>query len=128
MGIRIRLRRSYDISRFSPQTRIILRAAKQYGLILADNGSAGYISGAPSPGWNDDALHELHQVPGSAFEVVDPSPLPHALGPRLWNRRIRVADGVVQARAFVTARTPLVLEAVRNGRVVRRARITTRHG
>ena len=128
MGIRIRLKRGYDISGFSQQARVILRAAKQYGLILADNGSAGYISGAPSPGWNDDALHELHDVPGSAFEVVDPSSLPGARAAKIWNRRIRVVDGVVRARAFVTARTPLVLEALRDGDVVRRERITTRHG
>lgn len=128
MGIRIRLRPGYDISGFGPQTRTILRAAKVYGLILADNGSAGYISGAPARGWDDDDLHDLHDVPGSAFEVVDPSSLPGAHGARLTNPRIRVEDGVVRARVFVTAATPLSLEAVRDGVVVARRRITTRHG
>ena len=128
MGIRIRLKRSYDISGFGPQTRIVLRAAKQYGLILADNGSAGYISGAPARGWNDDDLHDLRQVPGRAFEVVDTTGLPNALGPRLWNRRIRVDGDVVRARVFVTAATPLLLEAVRNGAVVERKRASVGHG
>lgn len=128
MGIRIRLKSSYDISRFGPQTRAILRAAKQYGLILADNGSAGYISGAPSPGWDDDDLHDLHQVPGSAFEVVDPSGLPHAHGPRLWNRRLRVADGRARARLFLTAASAVTLQAVRDGDVVRSRRVRARHG
>ena len=45
-------------------------------MILADNGSAWYLSGAPSRGWNNDDLHSLHGVPGSAFEAVDTSSLP----------------------------------------------------
>ena len=49
---------------------MILRALKRYGMILADNGSSWYISGAPSPGWNNDDLHELRRVRGEAFEVV----------------------------------------------------------
>lgn len=128
MGIRIRLRRSFDVSGFGPQTRIVLRAAKQYGLILADNGSAGYITGAPARGWNDDDLHDLHQVPGRAFEVVDTSSLPNAHGPRLWNRRIRVSGDTVRVRVFVTAATPLVLQAVRDGVVVARKRVRVGHG
>ena len=46
-------------------------------MIVADNGSSWYVSGAPSRGWDNDDLHSLHQVPGSAFEVVDTSSLPH---------------------------------------------------
>jgi hypothetical protein len=76
MGQRVRLKRGYDISRFPRQTRIVLRALKRYGMILADNGSPWFVSGAPHPGWNNDDLHSLHQVPGSAFEVVDTSRLP----------------------------------------------------
>lgn len=128
MGLRIRLKASYDISRFPPQARIVLRAAKQYGLILADNGSAGYISGAPAPGWDDDDLHSLHQVPGTAFEVVDPSSLPGAHGPRLWNRRVRVRDGRVRAAAFLTAAAVVRLEAVRDGGVVAAKALRSRHG
>jgi hypothetical protein len=55
----------------------VLRALKVYGMIVADNGSDWYISGAPSKGWSNDDLHSLGQVKGSAFEVVDTSSLPH---------------------------------------------------
>jgi hypothetical protein len=70
MGQRLRLRRGYDISPFPRQARIVLTALKRYGMILADNGSSWYVSGAPDPRWSNDQLHTLHQVPGSAFEVV----------------------------------------------------------
>ena len=76
MGQRLRLKRGYDISRFPRQSRIVLRALKRYGMILADNGSSWYVSGAPNRGWDNDDLHSLHGVPGSAFEVVDTSRLP----------------------------------------------------
>jgi hypothetical protein len=83
MGQRVRLKRGYDISRFPRQTRIVLLALKRYGMILADNGAPWFVSGAPHPGWNNDDLHSLHGVPGSAFEVVDTSSLPR---PRTGNR------------------------------------------
>jgi hypothetical protein len=70
MGQRLRLKRGYDISRFPRQARIVLRALKRYGMILADNGSSWYVSGAPDPRWSNDQLHTLGRVPGSAFEVV----------------------------------------------------------
>jgi hypothetical protein len=76
MGQRLRLRRGYDISRFPRQARLVLRALKRYGMILADNGSSWYVSGAPHRGWDNDDLHSLHRVPGRAFEVVDTSRLP----------------------------------------------------
>ena len=76
MGQRLRLKAGYDISRFPRQARIVLRALKRYGMIVADNGSSWYVSGAPHPGWSNDQLHTLHRVPGSAFEVVDTSRLP----------------------------------------------------
>jgi hypothetical protein len=76
MGQRLRLKRGFYISRFPRQSRIVLRALKRYGMILADNGSSWYVSGAPSRGWDNDDLHSLHGVPGSAFEVVDSSRLP----------------------------------------------------
>ena len=75
MGQRFRLRAGFDISGFSPQTQVILRALKKYGMILADNGSSWYISGAPDERWNNDVLHELHRVLGSNFEAVDVSSL-----------------------------------------------------
>jgi hypothetical protein len=76
MGQRLRLKRGFDISRFPRQSRIVLRALKRYGMILADNGSSWYVSGAPHRGWDNDDLHSLHDVPGRAFEVVDSSRLP----------------------------------------------------
>jgi hypothetical protein len=75
MGQRLRLKASFNVSRFPRQTRAVLRALKRYGMILADNGAPWYISGAPNKGWDNDDLHSLHQVPGSAFEVVDTSKL-----------------------------------------------------
>jgi hypothetical protein len=76
MGQRLRLKRGYPIASFPRQARVVLRALKRYGMILADNGSPWYVSGAPNPGWDNDQLHSLHRVPGSAFEVVDTSRLP----------------------------------------------------
>jgi hypothetical protein len=72
MGMRVRLKASYRIpSGFSNQTKTILRALQKYGMIVADNGSDWYISGAPDPRWkNDKLVSELRQVVGSDFEVV----------------------------------------------------------
>ncbi len=75
MGLRVRLKASVDISRYPRQARIILTALKRYGMILADNGSPWYVTGAPHPSWDDDALHSLHGIHGSDFEVVDTSNL-----------------------------------------------------
>ena len=76
MGQRFRLKASFDISGFSAQTQVILRALQKYGMFLADNGSAWYISGAPDSRWNNDVLvSELKKVTGSAFEAVDESSL-----------------------------------------------------
>jgi hypothetical protein len=77
MGLRVRLKASVNISRLPRQARIVAQALKTYGMILADNGSPWFISGAPSPHWNDDALHELDQLSGRDFQVVDTSSLPH---------------------------------------------------
>ena len=73
MGLRLRLKAGYDISGFPTQARVVLRALKEYGMLVADNGSNWFISGAPDPRWSNDDLHSLHGVPGSAFEVVDTS-------------------------------------------------------
>jgi hypothetical protein len=76
MGQRFRMKANYDISGFSPNIQVILKALKKYGMILADNGSPWYISGVPDPRWdNDELVGELSQVPGSAFEAVDVSSL-----------------------------------------------------
>jgi hypothetical protein len=75
MGQRFRLKASFDITGYSSQVQVILTAMKRYGLILADNGSAWYVSGAPDERWDNDVLRELGDVPGSAFEAVDVSGL-----------------------------------------------------
>jgi hypothetical protein len=75
MGLRVRLKASVDISHFPKQARVVLQALKTYGMILADNGSNWYISGAPNPKWSNDDLHTLGQITGSDFEVVDTSSL-----------------------------------------------------
>ena len=70
MGLRLRLKASFDISRFPRQARIVLVALKRYGMLVADNGSSWYITGAPDPRWSNDHLHTLRRVQGSDFEVV----------------------------------------------------------
>ncbi len=75
MGMRLRLKANYNISGFSTNVQVILSAMKKYGLIMADNGSAMYISGAPDSRWDNDDLHNLGQVPASAFEVVQMNPV-----------------------------------------------------
>ncbi|MBL8227671.1 MAG: hypothetical protein JNL98_04315 [Bryobacterales bacterium] len=71
MGQRFRLKASFDISTFPAEVQVILRAMKKYGIILADNGSAWYISGKPDSRWNNDNLRTLRRVTGSNFEAVD---------------------------------------------------------
>lgn len=75
MGQRFRLRSDFDTSGFSADVQVILQALKSYGMILADNGSAWFISGAPDERWNNDVLRELRQVQGIDFEAVDVSSL-----------------------------------------------------
>lgn len=70
MGMRVRLKASFDTSGFSPNVRVILEAMKKYGMLLADNGSGWYVSGAPDPRWSDDELATLRNVRGTDFEVV----------------------------------------------------------
>jgi hypothetical protein len=73
MGQRFRLKPGFDTSGYSTEVRVILTAMKRYGIILADNGSPWYISGAPDERWVNDVLHEIKDIPGSAFEAVDTS-------------------------------------------------------
>jgi hypothetical protein len=75
MGARFRLKASFDISKFSPQTQVVLRAMQQYGLILADNGSNWFFGGTADPAWPDALIEQLKEVPASAFEAVDESSL-----------------------------------------------------
>ena len=71
MGMRVRLKADYDISGFPESVRVILTALKKYGMILADNGSNWFVTGAPDTRWNDKELSTLKRVKGSAFEVVE---------------------------------------------------------
>lgn len=75
MGIRARLKASFDTSGFSATNQIILEGLKRYGMILADNGAPWFISGAPDHRWDNDDLHALIAVHGSDFEIVDESSL-----------------------------------------------------
>jgi hypothetical protein len=71
MGLRVRLKASYDTSGFSPHARTIAEALKRYGMILADNGSPWYVSGMSDPRFDDDVMHELDVITGRHLEVVD---------------------------------------------------------
>ena len=70
MGMKVRLKASFNISGFTPAMQVILRAMKKYGMILADNGSNWYFSGAPDMRWSDNELNQLKTLKGSNFEVV----------------------------------------------------------
>jgi hypothetical protein len=76
MGARLRLKSSVNIAGFPKQSRVILTALRRYGMLLADNGSPWYVSGAPDSHWDNDDLHSLGNLSGSDFEVVDTSSLP----------------------------------------------------
>ena len=75
MGMRFRLKSDYDISGFDPQVQVILQALKTYGMILADNGAAWYLSGVPDERWDNEILAQLKQLRGQDFEAVDTSSL-----------------------------------------------------
>jgi hypothetical protein len=77
MGLRLRLKGGFSLAGFHGQSLIVLRALKRYGLIVADNGSSWYITGAPDPRWKDEDLDQIKRVPGSAFEVVRGGPIRH---------------------------------------------------
>jgi hypothetical protein len=77
MGLRLRLKASFDLSPYHGQALVILRALKRYGLIVADNGSSWYIGGASDAHWRDEDLDQLKSVPGSAFEAIGSGPILH---------------------------------------------------
>jgi hypothetical protein len=76
MGLRVRLKASVKVASFPRQARVVLRALQRYGMILADNGSPWYVSGAPNRHWSNDDLHSLGRLTGADFEVVETSSLP----------------------------------------------------
>lgn len=75
MGLRVRLKASFDVSPFRGDARVVLLALKRYGMFLADNGSDWFITGETNTAWDDDDLEQLKRVPGSAFEAVQSGPL-----------------------------------------------------
>jgi hypothetical protein len=75
MGMRLRLKANYDITRFAPEVQVILQALKTYGMILVDNGGPMFLSGTPDSRWNNDNLYQLKQVTAANFEVMLISPL-----------------------------------------------------
>lgn len=70
MGMRVRLKADYDISKFPEDAQVVLKALKKYGMILADNGSDWFITGAPDPRWNDETINTLKRVKGKDLEVI----------------------------------------------------------
>jgi hypothetical protein len=75
MGLRVRLKASVNISGYPAQLRTILQGLKDYGMILADNGTGWHITGAPDERWDNDILHQIGNLHGSDFEAVDESGL-----------------------------------------------------
>lgn len=75
MGLRLRLKAKYDISKVTGQARVVLEALKKYGMFVADTGTSWFISGATDSRWDDDDLDQLKRIPGSAFEVVKAGPI-----------------------------------------------------
>ncbi len=80
MGLRVRLKASVNISGLPYQARVVAEALKRYGMLLADNGSPWYISGVPDSHWSNSGLHQLDQLTGRDFQVVNTSSLPHPGG------------------------------------------------
>jgi hypothetical protein len=77
MGLRLRLKADFGLAGYHGEALVVLRALKRYGLIVADNGSSWYITGAPDPRFRDEDLDQLKRVPGSAFEAVRSGPILH---------------------------------------------------
>lgn len=75
MGMRLRLRATFDVTSLTGQARVIAEAMQRYGLIVADNGSNWFFQGAPDPGWDDEDLNQLETIDGTWFEVVDTGPV-----------------------------------------------------
>jgi hypothetical protein len=103
MGQRFRLKAAFDVTRFGRNVQVILRALKRYGMILADNGSAWYLSGVPDPRWSDDELHQLGQLTGNDFEAVDATTLAVAAGSAQARSVEAPPPGVVAALEYYRA-------------------------
>jgi len=107
MGMRMRLKANFDISGFSATNQVILAALKKYGMIMADNGSSLYISGAPDDRWNNDDLHNLDGVTASDFDVIQMTAIytnaniPHGAAPAI--------SSFIASSQSVSAGTPVTL-------------------
>jgi hypothetical protein len=75
MGLRLRLKSSFDVARLHGMSRVIARAMQRYGMFVADTGGNWFVSGSTDRRWNDDDLEQLKAIPGTAFEVVRAGPL-----------------------------------------------------
>jgi hypothetical protein len=75
MGMRVRLKADFDIAGFPEDCQVILKGLKKYGMILADNGSDWFITGAPDPRWNDESINTLKKVKAKDLEVVKMGPV-----------------------------------------------------
>jgi hypothetical protein len=113
MGMRVRLKASFDISSYSATNQVILKALQQYGAIMADNGSNMFISGAPDDRWDNDDLHNLGQITASDFEVVQmgtiytQANLPSGASPTI--------SSFTASASSVSAGTPVTLQWDVNG-------------
>ena len=107
MGMRVRLKAGYDVSPYSATNHVILNALKKYGMIMADNGSNMFLSGAPDDRWDNTDLHALGQVKASDFEVLQMTPLytqnavPTGASPQI--------SSFASSSASVSAGTPVTL-------------------
>jgi len=113
MGMRMRLKASFNVSTYSAANQVILNALKKYGMIMADNGSNMYLSGAPDDRWDNNDLHLLGQVKASDFEVIQMTPLytqntlPTGPSPQI--------SSFTASTTSVTAGTPVTLSWQANG-------------
>jgi hypothetical protein len=107
MGMRLRLKVSFDISTFSTTNQVILTALKKYGLIMADNGSNMYISGAPDGRWSNDDLHNLGSVTNQDFDVVEMNPIYTAAN--VPTGAVPIISSFTASSQSVSAGTPVTL-------------------
>ncbi len=106
-GMRLRLKASFDISSFSAANQVILMALKKYGMIMADNGSSMYISGAPDDNWDNSDLHSLGSVTAADFDVVEMNPIYTAAN--VPNGASPVIASFTASSQQVSANTPVTL-------------------
>jgi hypothetical protein len=104
MGLRLRLRAGVDIAGFPYQARVILQAMRTHGLVVADNGSSGFIGGVPDERWDNDALHRLRRVTLADFEAVDTTPLRISSASAAARGAARPTPGAVVPAAGVAGR------------------------